>query len=501
MTWEDIGGHLNEFSCIAINSVNPGMVFAASKRSVYKTEDSGSSWKKVLTVKAEGSPINFIVIDRLNSDLVFAASNNGLYKSIDSGENWQRVFHGKDCKESACNSIILLVDLIYLGTQSGIFISTDKGISWQRAGGEAGRADVRALSCNIADPDYIYAASDRGVLRKLSSESEWERLFVESRPENRDETEDQTEESEEDKSATQINHLSIDPANAENVYLGTSNGVFRSIDKGKTWQAVTDEGLLSKDVRLLFITAESLIYAVTKSGIYELKENRWQDLSGRLVSGEIRFVTQDGQSRLYVAGEKGLFRSVMPNPEDDTKNKAVSLYPKAEPSIEEVQQAAISYAEVSPEKIKTWRKLAARKAWLPEVSMGLNRDTGDLLHWESGSASKDNDDILRKGKDSIDWDIALSWDLGELIWNNDQTSIDVRSRLMVELRDDILDEVTKLYFERIRVKKEIDNLSIEDRKKLAEKELRLQELTAYLDGMTGNFFSGAELETICNTRR
>jgi hypothetical protein len=84
--------------------------------------------------------------------------------------------------------------------------------------------------------------------------------------------------------------------------------------------------------------------------------------------------------------------------------------------------------------------------------------------------------------------VSLSWDLGELIWNQDQTSIDVRSKLMVQLRDDVLDEVTKLYFERLRVKMELDNVSIEDRKKRLEKELRFQELTAMLNGLTGGYF-------------
>jgi len=62
---------------------------------------------------------------------------------------------------------------------------------------------------------------------------------------------------------------------------------------------------------------------------------------------------------------------------------------------------------------------------------------------------------------------------------------------MVQLRDDILDEVNKLYFERLRVKMELDNLSIEDRKKRMEKELRLDELTASLDAITGGYFSQA----------
>jgi replication fork clamp-binding protein CrfC len=60
---------------------------------------------------------------------------------------------------------------------------------------------------------------------------------------------------------------------------------------------------------------------------------------------------------------------------------------------------------------------------------------------------------------------------------------------MVELRDNIMDEVTKLYFERIRVKMEMNNFSIEDIRKIQEKELKLEELTSSLDALTGGYFS------------
>jgi len=59
----------------------------------------------------------------------------------------------------------------------------------------------------------------------------------------------------------------------------------------------------------------------------------------------------------------------------------------------------------------------------------------------------------------------------------------------VELRNDILDEVNKLYFERLRVKSELDNLPIEDRKERLDKELKLEELTASLDALTGGYYS------------
>jgi hypothetical protein len=204
---------------------------------------------------------------------------------------------------------------------------------------------------------------------------------------------------------------------------------------------------------------------------------------------EVRFLAGDNQENLYAATEKGLYKADLGRITYDSADDTIATYSKDEPEINEVQQAAIKYAEVQPQKIIRWREQAAKRAFLPRVSAGVGRVTTDLWHWEGGSTTKSCDDVLRKGRDTLDWDVTLSWDLSEIIWNPDQTSIDARSRLMVQLRDDILDEVTKLYFERLRVKIELDNLSIEDRKKRADKELKLAELAASLDGLTGGYFS------------
>ena len=83
----------------------------------------------------------------------------------------------------------------------------------------------------------------------------------------------------------------------------------------------------------------------------------------------------------------------------------------------------------------------------------------------------------------------MSWEIGDLIWSADQTSIDVRSKLMVELRDDIVNEVTRTYFERRRLQVLLLTDPPADQQKLLEKELRVQELTAMLDGLTGGYFS------------
>ena len=60
---------------------------------------------------------------------------------------------------------------------------------------------------------------------------------------------------------------------------------------------------------------------------------------------------------------------------------------------------------------------------------------------------------------------------------------------MVQLRNDILDQVNRTYFERRRLQQELLASPPKDEHALIEKQLRLEELTADLDGLTGGYFS------------
>lgn len=76
-----------------------------------------------------------------------------------------------------------------------------------------------------------------------------------------------------------------------------------------------------------------------------------------------------------------------------------------------------------------------------------------------------------------------------LIWSDDQTNIDVRSRLTTQLRNDILDDLRRAYYERKRLQFELMTNPPKDGDLKFEKELRLQELTHAIDDLTGNYLS------------
>ncbi len=160
---------------------------------------------------------------------------------------------------------------------------------------------------------------------------------------------------------------------------------------------------------------------------------------------------------------------------------------REEPAIAELQSAAIRYAEVNPDKITNWRRQAALKAFMPEVSVGYDND----IYRTISSSSSNGKTTFWVGPDdeSRGCDVSAKWDLGDLVYNDDQTSIDSRSKLMVQLRNDILSQLNPAYFERKKLQKELEKIPDKSSQAYLEREMKVEELTATIDGLTGGYLS------------
>ncbi|MFC1804439.1 WD40/YVTN/BNR-like repeat-containing protein [Candidatus Omnitrophota bacterium] len=490
VVWQNIGRENLDLKSVLVDPHDPCAIYVGSSNSILKSSDGGDSWRRVFSVRGQNSKVNIIVLDSRSKKHLYAATGSGLYYSRNQGVRWKRIFKGKSDEEGQCASVVVSPGTIYLGTRAGLFFSRNNGRNWIRSSGKLGDSRILSIALDSGDTDYVYAASVDGVFRTKDEGKSWQEIYLASPTENSHDNGDaESGDQDEDSKTSDLRYVTIDPNNPAHLYLATSNGVYKSQDRGERWQLLTDYGLLSRDVGFLLVSRRSEIFAVTDSGVFEYKDKEWHELSLRLTAQKINFLALGQGESLYAACDQGLFKSGIKTPRDDSSESILSLYYEGEPDIRNVHEAAVAYAEVSPEKINRWRKQASRKAWLPKVTLSADRNVTDLYTWETGSTSTVDDNFLRRGHDAIEWGVGFTWDFGELVWNYHQTTIDVRSKLMVQLRDDILDEVTKLYFERIRVKMELDELSIEDRKKRLQGELKLRELTASLDALTGGYFS------------
>ncbi|MFA5200246.1 MAG: hypothetical protein WC442_05005 [Candidatus Omnitrophota bacterium] len=484
MAWEDISGGNHGISVVLVNPSDNNIIFASGAGNLFKSEDSGQSWRSVLNLRSQKRNFNALFIAP-DSNLIFAATDDGLYYSENLGNRWTRIFKGKQDLEKQCTSVISTKQAIFVGTKAGVLVSWDKGRNWHKEQGVIGNNSVINIDASSRPNPVIYLAAVNGIFKSVDNGNGWERIFVNFTRENGDNSIN------EDGSSSIISDVNFVKAGNNNinlVYFATAKGVYKSTDQGANWKKLHEYGLLNRNILMLCLSENSQVLGLSESGVFSFDDLQWKELSAGLEAGKLNYLALDSKSNIYIAAEKGIFKTIKGNYPLMFNRSMLNDYLLNEPKINQVREAAIKYAEVSPEKIITWRKKAAKKALLPQVNVGLDRNSTDLWHWEGGSTTKE-DDILRKGQDNIDWDVSLSWDFGDLIWNDAQTAIDVRSKLMVELWEDILDQVNKLYFERLRIKFELDNLAIEDRNKRFDKQLKLEELTASLDSLTAGYYS------------
>jgi hypothetical protein len=228
---------------------------------------------------------------------------------------------------------------------------------------------------------------------------------------------------------------------------------------------------------------------------YDAQARRWAGLFEGLAQDRAQGIAVLNEEKLIAITEEGFVQYPL-SPFAPEARPALTLYQppeetlslfkellSLEPSAREVHKRVIRYADVGNAKIKRWQALSRVAGALPSFSFGKNLDRNDSVTTYSGKYITGPEDV------SKGWDADVSWDLGDMVYSSDQTSIDSREKMMVELRNDLLSEATRIYYERRRLQIGLVFTPPLSEQEHLENLLRLDELTALLDGMTDGFFS------------
>jgi len=171
-----------------------------------------------------------------------------------------------------------------------------------------------------------------------------------------------------------------------------------------------------------------------------------------------------------------------------------------EPSIEEVQQAALEHAGIHVEDIHKWRKNVRLQALVPETKVRWDRYTRENSTYRVTQnidfrpepdryvIGPDEYAIYNYDYDYVKYQLQLDWDLNEFVFSTDQLRVRDESEDLVDFKIKIMEEITKLYYDRRRLQINILMDPTVNLKAQLERELRLQELTALIDSMTGGYF-------------
>ena len=504
-TWVNLSKGLDELSieALATDPKDPKVIFAGSERRVYKTVDSGASWKQVLGLRGSDNRVRSLYVDTLDSKNVYVCTEKGVYQSRSGGKTWGLFFRGAGDKEKAVfcvQSDIQNPMNIYIGSSHGLFIVHSEGGAVQKMAGLP-EAPVYSILQIAEKQSLVFITTARGIYKSVGDKDHWERVFVGSEEpvENSGGTKLEQVDVEEFSTPAAFSNL-IFLGNRAKFYAATGKGIFQGSPDASSWEPLKGQTLPNQKINFIEKSSKTF-YAATDRGIFQWDPDSlsFQEIYQGLDSKEIKTLSYSPSGDYLLAGtKKGIFKLLYPEltlaaPGDKDKpspntDQLLARF-KYEPSIKEIQKAAIQYAEVHPSKIEEWRKAAARRAWLPNLSFNTGIDTNQNVDLDRGGTNDPDKFIIGPPEKSFDWSVGVSWNLSELIWNNDQTSIDTRSRLMVQLRDDILNEVTHLYYERRRLQVEMAAAPMRDLPIQIEKEIRLEELTANIDGLTGGYLT------------
>jgi len=147
----------------------------------------------------------------------------------------------------------------------------------------------------------------------------------------------------------------------------------------------------------------------------------------------------------------------------------------AEPSVAELQRAAVVAARLEDAPLERMRRRARAAAALPHVKVRVGRGaystTGDV-YGNTPSASE-----------PLRFDVEATWAFDRFVFDRDEVRLMREADRRSERREVVVREVTRLVFARQRLLVQPLPLSGED-------QLRVDELTALIDGMTAGALTG-----------
>lgn len=172
----------------------------------------------------------------------------------------------------------------------------------------------------------------------------------------------------------------------------------------------------------------------------------------------------------------------------------------AEPDIAAVQQAALRWANLHQDRVPGWYRQVRLSAILPRARVEGNviqRDTEQFdltenFNFEDAlNVTPTGSRQLNRETDYRQLQVRgfMQWELNELVWDSDVLRVSLEGQRLVRLRQDILNTVTSLYYDRRERQIELELNPPADLSARIRAHLAIEQLTASLDAMTGGWFS------------
>jgi photosystem II stability/assembly factor-like uncharacterized protein len=297
---------------IALHPIKPNFLYIATDEAVYKSNDTGATWKRLNGELVRTRVISLAIDPQLPANVFAGTNGDGTYKSPDGGRHWHQFNAGlqKGTISAIVNQVVfnpLGSETVYAATTVGVFRSSDGGRTWtERMVGMTEINFVVALAIDRAHPNIMYAGTTGGVYRTKNATESWEKI-----------TQGMVAfDAKMASMALGVNRIVIDGTNSDIVYAGTTQGLFKSMNQGDQW---TKMGKALKDVYISGIQLDPInsqtMYLATSGGVQKSTDggNTWKLKNTGIEATSIRSIQMSpmDQNILYAGTNGGgLYRTV-----------------------------------------------------------------------------------------------------------------------------------------------------------------------------------------------
>ncbi len=271
--WEPVASETMpvNVNSMAVDPRNINTIYAGTTWRPYKSTDNGKNWRLIKTGMIDDSDVFAITINSKDNDHLVASACSGIYESLNGGEQWRKI-QGIPSTSRRTRDLVQhpsVPGTIYAATTQGFWMSANGGRSWSMTTPRT--VEVNSIAVHPEEPNRVFIGTNNfGVLVSTdggrnfvpTNNSFTSRFTYSVTPDNVDRSRvyaitHNTSTSggflfySADGGTTwleskgiDINRISPfsmlqDRADPNLIYLGTSAGLFRSVDRGVSWKAVT----------------------------------------------------------------------------------------------------------------------------------------------------------------------------------------------------------------------------------------------------------------------
>jgi photosystem II stability/assembly factor-like uncharacterized protein len=288
----------------------PKYLMAGTDEGVYRLDLSLQENKQVwesVSVGLNGLPIQSLVniaeLGITTQKRLLAATPSGIFQLQHPEENDAELYWHHSNRGLTYSNVTALVNYrlqgqlrLFAGTHSGIFRSLNQGQTWELMIQGLNNTEVQALlsiqetdgASDRQEPVRVLAGTKEGLFESLDEGRTWQRVKLGiPRP--------------------SVQALAVHPSNQSYLFAGTlSTGLFRSSDQGKTWVGL---GLTKQDIRVLSFIKQKhgtdyLLMVGTAGGgiwVYDNNGDSWENWTntrsgtGKLSSDRVTVTSKEAQ--------------------------------------------------------------------------------------------------------------------------------------------------------------------------------------------------------------